>query len=183
MPLVEQELLTLPEYMSSNQVFSGVRVARPLVFCAIFCLSLFVLFLLVIVLSVLVSKYEFNNDNQHYRLFQHRFLQLPYKKIQLDILYIIFLNHAHFQVKVYWIQHYEIKLECRLVGVFFSHKHLFTLFMNVDTNEGKIYKERNFSTNKTNCHNRTKLLLIALVEPTNVFFMPFRKWSLSSEVG
>ena len=181
MPLVEQELLTLPEYMSSNQVFSGVRVARSLVFCAIFCLSLFVLFLLVIVLSVLVSKYEFNNDNQYYRLFQHRFLQLPYKKIQLYILYIIFLNHTHFQVKVYLIQHYEIKLEC---WGFFSPTNtcLRYLRMWIQVQE-KYIKERNFSTNKTNCHNRTKLLSIALVEPTNVFFMPFRKCSLSSEVG
>jgi len=43
---VEQELLTLP-------VFSGVRVALSLVFCVVFCISLFVLFLLAIVLSVL----------------------------------------------------------------------------------------------------------------------------------
>ena len=41
-PPVEQELLTHPEHMSSSLVFSGVRVSR----------SLFVLFLLAIVLSV-----------------------------------------------------------------------------------------------------------------------------------
>ena len=35
-PLVEQELLTLPEHMSSPQVFSGVRVTRSLVFYVCF---------------------------------------------------------------------------------------------------------------------------------------------------
>ena len=53
-PLVEQELLTLPEDLSSFLVFSGVCVARSLVFCVVFCRSLFVLFLLAISLSVLL---------------------------------------------------------------------------------------------------------------------------------
>ena len=41
-PLVEQELLTLPEHLSSTPVFSGVRVTRSLVLCVCFvdrCLS------------------------------------------------------------------------------------------------------------------------------------------------
>jgi hypothetical protein len=41
-PLVEQELLTLPEQLSSPPVFSGVRVTRSLVLCVCFvdrCLS------------------------------------------------------------------------------------------------------------------------------------------------
>ena len=41
--LVEQELLTIPEHMSSPPVFSGVRVTRSLVLCVCFvdrCLSL-----------------------------------------------------------------------------------------------------------------------------------------------
>ena len=41
-PLVEQELLTLPEHLSSPPVFSGVRVTRSLVLCVMFCRSLFV---------------------------------------------------------------------------------------------------------------------------------------------
>ena len=41
--LVEQELLTFPDHLSSSQVFSGVRVARSLVLCVMFCRSLFVL--------------------------------------------------------------------------------------------------------------------------------------------
>ena len=38
-----QELLTLPEHLDSVPVFSGVRVARYLVFCIVFCRSLFVI--------------------------------------------------------------------------------------------------------------------------------------------
>ena len=52
-PLVEQELLILPGHQSSPPVFSGVRVARVLDLCVMFCRSLFVLFLLAIVLVVL----------------------------------------------------------------------------------------------------------------------------------
>jgi hypothetical protein len=51
-PHVERELLTLPEHLNSPLVFSGVRVARSFVFCVMFCRSLFVLYLLAIVLSV-----------------------------------------------------------------------------------------------------------------------------------
>jgi hypothetical protein len=43
-------------------VFSGVRVARSVVFCVVFCRSLFALFVLAIVLSVLrftASEYQF----------------------------------------------------------------------------------------------------------------------------
>jgi hypothetical protein len=41
-PLVEQELPTLPEHLSSTRVFGGVRVTRSLVLCVCFvdrCLS------------------------------------------------------------------------------------------------------------------------------------------------
>ena len=53
---MEQELLTLPEHLSSPPVFSDVRVARCLIFCVVFYRSLFVLFsfLFAIVLSVLL---------------------------------------------------------------------------------------------------------------------------------
>jgi hypothetical protein len=46
--------MTLPEHLSSPPVFSGVRVAHSLVFCVVFCRSVFVLFHLVIALSVLL---------------------------------------------------------------------------------------------------------------------------------
>ena len=47
MPLVERELPTLPEHLSSCPVFSGVRVARSLVLCVCFvdrCLSFCIFF-------------------------------------------------------------------------------------------------------------------------------------------
>ena len=51
---VEQELLTFLEHLTSPLVFSGVCVAWYLVFCVMFCRSLFVLLsFLAIVLSVL----------------------------------------------------------------------------------------------------------------------------------
>jgi len=52
MSLVEPELPTLPEHMSSPPIFSGVRVAPSLVFCVMFCRLLFVLFLSATVLAV-----------------------------------------------------------------------------------------------------------------------------------
>jgi len=52
MPLVEQELLTNLEHLSSPPVFSGVRVIQSLVLYVCFVDRLFVLFLLAIVLSV-----------------------------------------------------------------------------------------------------------------------------------
>jgi hypothetical protein len=39
---VEQKLITLPEHLISLPDFSGVRVARSLFFCVMFCRSLFV---------------------------------------------------------------------------------------------------------------------------------------------
>ena len=42
-PRIEQELLTLPEHMSSPPLFSEFHIPRSLVFC-VECKSLFVLF-------------------------------------------------------------------------------------------------------------------------------------------
>ena len=44
-PQVDVELLTIPEHLSTLPVYCGVRFARSLVFCVVFCRSLFVLFL------------------------------------------------------------------------------------------------------------------------------------------
>ena len=41
--LVQQELLTHQEHLSSPSVSSGIRVTRSLILCAMFCRSLFVL--------------------------------------------------------------------------------------------------------------------------------------------
>ena len=45
--------VTVCNHICSPPVFSGTCVARPLAFCVVFCWSLFVSFLLAIVLSVL----------------------------------------------------------------------------------------------------------------------------------
>ena len=55
-PLVEQELPALPRHMA-HPGCSGARVSRSVVFCVVFCRSLFVRFLLAIVLSVLKFMY------------------------------------------------------------------------------------------------------------------------------
>jgi hypothetical protein len=57
---VEQELLTLPQHMSSPPVLCAVRVAQSLVFCVMFCRSLsfcLVRFLLVIVCPFVLSVF------------------------------------------------------------------------------------------------------------------------------
>ena len=41
---MEQDIVILPEYLSSPPVFSEVRVAQCLAFCVVFCRSLFVIF-------------------------------------------------------------------------------------------------------------------------------------------
>ena len=50
--LVEQELLTLPESLSSSPVLNGVRVTRTLVLCVCFVVCSLLLVLLTIVFSV-----------------------------------------------------------------------------------------------------------------------------------
>ena len=54
-PLVEQELPTLPEHLSSPPVFGGFCVAQFLVFCVVFGELLHDIFILVILLSVLLD--------------------------------------------------------------------------------------------------------------------------------
>jgi hypothetical protein len=44
-PLVDQKLLILPDHITLLPVFNGVRVAQSLVFCEVFCRSLFVILL------------------------------------------------------------------------------------------------------------------------------------------
>jgi hypothetical protein len=52
-PLGRKVYAFLPEHMSWPTIFSGVCVLRSLVFCVVFCRSLFVLISLDIVLSVI----------------------------------------------------------------------------------------------------------------------------------
>jgi len=77
-PLVEQELLILPEHMSSLPVFSGVRVIRSLVLCTccvgnclsvcpLCCLSFFDLRIRITPLVSSNSSYQIINlDNNHF---------------------------------------------------------------------------------------------------------------------
>ena len=62
-PLMEQKQPTLPEHTNQLPLFRVVRVVRSLVFWVVSCRSLFVLFLLAIVLSLLLrftdSDYPF----------------------------------------------------------------------------------------------------------------------------
>jgi hypothetical protein len=70
-PLVEQELIPHPQHLSSPLVFSGVRVTRSLVFCDKFCGSLFLIFLLAIVLSVLLRFTSYDYLFDILKLFLH----------------------------------------------------------------------------------------------------------------
>ena len=67
--LDEQELLTLPEHLSSPPVISGVRVTRSLVLCVCFEIVVcpFVLFILATVLSVLL---RFTASDYPYDIFK-----------------------------------------------------------------------------------------------------------------
>ena len=82
--IVEQELLTLPEHLSSPPVFSGVRVTRSLVICVCFvdrCLSFCPFFLplcclfffeLGILITPLVSSNSFYIPVVHTYMFRIR---------------------------------------------------------------------------------------------------------------
>ena len=70
-PLVEQELHTLPGHLSSPPVFSGVRVTRSLVLYVVFP---FVLFLLAIVFSVLLRYTDSDCPFGIFKLFLSTFV-------------------------------------------------------------------------------------------------------------
>ena len=80
--LVEQELPTIPEHLSSLPVFSGVRVTRFLVICVMCCRSLFVLFPLATVFSVFLPITASDN---HFGIFK-LFLMNVYINLSLKVL-------------------------------------------------------------------------------------------------
>ena len=99
---VELELTTLPEHMRTHPVFVGVCVARSLVFCVVFGRSIFVLFLLTIMLSVL----RFTDYNYHFGIFIHKVYQLSNNKHQYNIIkvswrFLIFW-FDNFLINPYW---------------------------------------------------------------------------------
>ena len=61
MPLVEHELLTIPEHLSTPQAFSGVRVTRSLALCFVDgCLSVFHLACVLSVLRFTDADFPFD---------------------------------------------------------------------------------------------------------------------------
>ena len=89
-PLVEQELLTLPEYLSSPPVLTGVRVTRFIVLCVCFvnrCLSfwplccLFFFDLRILITPLVSSNFSYAISNHKHEIlllfsgfwYQHRF--------------------------------------------------------------------------------------------------------------
>jgi hypothetical protein len=73
-PLVEKELPTLPEHMSSPLVFSGVRVTRSLIYVYALWIVVcpLVLFLLSSVLSFLLRYTDYDYAFDIFKLFLHR---------------------------------------------------------------------------------------------------------------
>ena len=68
MPLVEQELFTLPEHPSSPTVLSVVRVARSVVLCVVFCRSFF--FLSFCPLAIVLSGLRFTDYEYPFCIFK-----------------------------------------------------------------------------------------------------------------
>ena len=84
MSLVEQELLTLLENLSSPTLFSGIRVARHLVFCVVFLDHCPFVFLLAMILSVprfTASDYPFGILKPSYNMYswqnKHYIIYIP----------------------------------------------------------------------------------------------------------
>ena len=92
--LVEQELPTLPEHLSSPSDFSGLRVTQSLVLCVCFVdlVCPFVLFLLAIVLSVLLWYTDSNYPFGTFNLFLHWSLLSAFLYFRFSV-YSLFLNN------------------------------------------------------------------------------------------
>ena len=72
LPLVKQELPTLPEHLNSLLVFSGVCVALSVVFSVVFCSSLFVpicFYFLTIVLYINLNVTDYDYPFGIFKLF------------------------------------------------------------------------------------------------------------------
>jgi hypothetical protein len=97
-PLVEQELLTLLEHLSSLPVFNGGRVTRSLGFCVVFCRSLFVLLsfffwslccLSYLDIRILITPLVSSNSSyypKHDNRIRYKFYNLEYILLILDVL-------------------------------------------------------------------------------------------------
>ena len=89
-PLVEHELPTLPEHLSSPPVFSGVRVTRSLVLQIVICP--FALFLLAIVLSVL----RYSDSDYPFGIFKHFSRQIA-SQFKLSMQIVIYQSRKKYQ--------------------------------------------------------------------------------------
>jgi hypothetical protein len=92
-PLVEQELLTLPGHISSPRFLLMGFVLLDLLFMCMFCRSLFVLFRLAIVLSVLLRFTDSDYPFGIFKFFLHIPTRISYQKIY--ILQHTFLLKSH----------------------------------------------------------------------------------------
>jgi hypothetical protein len=124
--LVEQELLTLPEHMSSLLVFTGVYIVRSFVVYVEFCKSLFALFVLGHCIACPPSNYHFSLhlcylqnvlgmlmegiDNSCFCIgwnllfWQVKLTPIIDDKSTSPILYMIFFPSKHFIFQnMYWI--------------------------------------------------------------------------------
>jgi len=84
-PIVEQELLTLPEYLSLPSAVCGLRVATFLIFCVIFCCSLLIVFAnfyISIVLSVVLKFKASDYPSVIFNLFYRNYHSLLFKNIK-----------------------------------------------------------------------------------------------------
>jgi hypothetical protein len=96
-PLVEQEMSTLPEHLGTSPVFSRVRVARSLVFCVVlldfllsFCPFSFVMF----VLRFAGSDYSIGIFKLFYSLYCSSYSQMKLSQLNLSMAIIeIFAIH------------------------------------------------------------------------------------------
>ena len=93
-PLLGQELVTLPEYLSSP-VFSGVWVIRTSFMC-VFCRSLFVLFLLVIVFVL-----PFTDSGYPFGIFKVFLLKCGKHVVWVSIL-PLFLRFTSCILELFW---------------------------------------------------------------------------------
>ena len=111
--LVEQELLTLPDHLSSPPVFSEVLVTRSLVYMCMLCRSLFVLFsyffwplccMYFFDLQILITSPLGSSDSSCRVLHIHKFLQyhissLPSQKTFFLICFFYYIMHILFSQK------------------------------------------------------------------------------------
>ena len=88
MSLVQQELLSLPEDMSSLPVVSGVRVAESLVLFVVLCRSLFCLYFYVGYCIVCQSIYGFWLPLWYLQTFLH----IGNSKITRRFIYVLFFS-------------------------------------------------------------------------------------------